>query len=239
MAKIVVGNMKMLLTKYNIENYLNLINKEKFENIDLILCPSYIHIPMFNTENYFLGAQDVFYKQIGAYTGEISPMQLSDMGVRYAIIGHSERRILFNETDDIINKKIDACLKEGINPIICIGENKEQKDMKRTSVVLKKQIVNALSNIKKSDFKNIIIAYEPVYSIGTGNILKLDEIESNIKFIKKLLQNTFDCECKVIYGGSISVSNAKKIIEVSDGVMVGKLSSNAEEFINLLNNINK
>lgn len=237
MSKIVVGNMKMLLTKYQIENYIDIIDKKKFEDIDLILCPSYIYLSWFNSKNYSLGAQNVFYKQAGPYTGEISPMQLKDLGVKYSIVGHSERRILFNETDEMINKKIKACLEEDLNVILCIGENKEQKDMKKTAVIIKKQIIHALSNIKKEDLKKIIIAYEPVYVIGKGYALDIDEITSNIKFIKKVLKNEFDYECKVIYGGGVSESNIKNIVEICDGVMIGKLCNDIEGFINLINKI--
>lgn len=237
MPKIVVGNMKMMLTKYQVESCIDIIDKKKFSNIDLILCPSYIYLSWFEAKNYSLGAQNVFYKQKGAYTGEISPMQLKDLGVKYSIIGHSERRILFNEDDDLINKKIKACLEENLNIILCIGENKEQKDMKKSSVIIKKQITKALSNIKKEDLNKIIIAYEPIYAIGTGYSLDINEINSNIKFIKKILKNTFDYECKVIYGGSVSKDNIKDITEVSDGVMIGKLSSNIDDFINLIDKI--
>lgn len=237
MSKIVVGNMKMLLTKYQMENYIDIVDRKKFKNIDLILCPSYIYLSWFEAKNYSLGAQNVFYKQTGAYTGEISPMQLKDLGIRYSIVGHSERRDLFNETDEMINEKIKACLEEDLNVILCIGENKEQKDMKKTAVIIKRQIIHALSNIKKEQLNKIIIAYEPVYAIGTGCTLDINEINSNIKFVKKVLKNEFDCECKVIYGGSVSESNIKNIVEVSDGVMIGKLCTDIENFINLINKI--
>lgn len=237
MSKIVVGNMKMLLTKYQIENYIDTIDKKKFRDINLILCPSYIYISWFESKNYSLGAQNVFYKQTGAYTGEISPMQLKDLGVKYSIVGHSERRNLFNETDEIINKKVKSCLEEGINVILCIGENKEQKDMKKTSVIIKRQIIHALSNINREDLEKIIIAYEPVYAVGTGRAPDINEITSNIKFIKKIIKNKFDYECKVIYGGSVSENNIKEITDISDGVMIGKLSSNVSEFINVINKI--
>lgn len=237
MSKIVVANMKMVLTKNQIENYINIIDKKKFADIDLILCPSYIYLSWFKAKNYLLGSQNVFYKQTGSYTGEISPMQLKDIGVKYSIIGHSERRYLFNETDDIINKKLKACLDEDLSVILCVGENKEQKDMKKTSVVIKKQIVQALSNINKDSLNKIIIAYEPVYAIGTGCALNINEIESNIRFIKKIIKNIFDYEAKVIYGGSVCDSNIKNIIEVSDGVMIGKMSNNVDEFIRMIESI--
>lgn len=237
MSKIVVGNMKMLLTKYQIENYIDIIDKKKFRDINLILCPSYIYLSWFRKKNYSLGAQNVFYEQSGPYTGEISPMQLKDLGIEYCIVGHSERRVLFNETDEIINKKIKACFNENLNVILCIGENKEQRDMKKSSIIIKRQIMRALSNIKKEDLKKIIIAYEPVYAIGNGSTLDINDIDSNINFIKKILKNKFDYECKVIYGGSVSEDNIHDIAKISDGVMIGKLSSNAENFIKIINKI--
>ncbi len=238
MSKIVVGNLKMSLTKHQVEDYVSIINKEKFENVDLILCPSFIHILMFNSKNYSVGAQNVFYEQLGPYTGEISAMQLKEIGVNYVIIGHSERRTIFNETNSIINKKINACLDNNIKVILCIGENKEQKDSNETSNVLKKQIEEALYGIKSSNLQNIIIAYEPVYSIGTGNALTKDEIKSNILYIKSIINNNFNSDCKVIYGGSVNKENANDIIDVCDGIMVGKMSNDAKEFIKLLSIVN-
>ena len=231
MSKIVVGNLKMSLTKNQVEDYVSIINKEKFENVDLILCPSFVHILMFNSKNYSVGAQNVFYEQLGPYTGEISAMQLKEIGVNYAIIGH-------NETNSIINKKINACLDNNIKVILCIGENKEQKDSNETSNVLKKQIEEALYGIKSSNLQNIIIAYEPVYSIGTGNALTKDEIKSNILYIKSIINNNFNSDCKVIYGGSVNKENANDIIDVCDGIMVGKMSNDAKEFIKLLSIVN-
>lgn len=239
MSKIVVGNLKMSLTKHQVEDYVSIINKEKFENVDLILCPSFIHILMFNSKNYSVGAQNVFYEQLGPYTGEISAMQLKEIGVNYVIIGHSERRTIFNETNSIINKKINACLDNNIKVILCIGENKEQKDSNETSNVLKKQIEEALYGINSSNLQNIIIAYEPVYSIGTGNALTKEEIKSNILYIKSIINSNFNSDCKIIYGGSVNKENVNDIIDVCDGIMVGKMSNDAKEFIKLLDIVNK
>lgn len=237
MQKIVVANMKMQLTKYEIENYINNLEKFKSKNIKLIVCPSYLYINSFNASNYYIGAQNVFYESKGSYTGEISPIQLKDSFVKYVIIGHSERRKYFNETDDIINRKIKACLKEDLNIILCIGENIEQKNLKRTSIVIKKQLLNALKGIDKKYLKNIIIAYEPVYAIGTNNTLNIEDITSSVKYIKSIIRNNYQTDLDVIYGGSVNENNIKEILKCSDGVMIGKLCLSSEKFISILNTL--
>ncbi len=236
MSKIVVANLKMFLTNCEMENYIREIDKIKLNNLNLIICPSYIYLTWFKNKKYLLGSQNVYYKEKGPYTGEISAVQLRDSGVSYAIVGHQERRKYFNETDKDINLKIKSCLKEKIKVILCIGETKEEKDMKKTSIVLKKQIINALDGIL--DINNIIIAYEPEYSIGTNNPLNINEIRECTEYIKKIILNRYNSNINVIYGGSVTDRNIRDILGVTDGVMIGKLSSNYEKFIDLLNEIN-
>jgi triosephosphate isomerase len=237
MSKIVVGNLKMFLSNQEMKDYINDINKVKLNNTNLILCPSYIYLNLFKDNNYLLGAQNVFYKENGAYTGEISARQLKDLNVSYVIIGHQERRKYFNESDKDINLKIKSCLKENLKVILCIGETKEENEMKKTSIVLRKQIMKALEDISIENLNNIIIAYEPEYSIGTNNCIDISKIKEITKYIKTIIYNNYNCDIKVIYGGSVNLDNVKDITLVTDGVLVGKLSSECKKFINLLNKL--
>lgn len=237
MAKIVVANMKNVLTKYDIENYINKIDSRLFSNIDLIFCPSNIYLNCFRKKGYFLGAQNVHYDNDNLCTGEISAMQLKNLDVKYVIVGHSERRRFLFETDEMINKKVISCLKESLNVILCVGEDIKEKHLDETLLVLKNQILNVLKGVTKDEIENIIIAYEPTYAIGSGNALEITKIKEIVNYIKSIIFEVYNSECKVIYGGSVNFDNINKIINVCDGVMVGKLCFNYDEFLNLIRNI--
>lgn len=187
----------------------------KTKNI-VILCPPFTYLQKGN--NYVLGAQNCFYKNEGAYTGEISPKMLKDLGCKYVIIGHSERREIFKEDNECINLKIKICLENKLKPILCVGE-KLGGD--------RKQVLRA--QLKGINNKNIIIAYEPVWAIGTGKACELEDILSSYNLIKKIAK-----ENKVLYGGSVNSSNAKEIINITDGVLVGGTSINKKEFLKII-----
>jgi len=186
----------------------------------VILCPPFVYFK--KGINYILGAQNCFYKNEGAYTGEISPKMLKDAGCKYVIIGHSERRSLLNETDENINLKIKICIEEKLKPILCIGE-KLGEDREK---VLKMQIKEGLKGIKD---RNIIIAYEPVWAIGTGKTCNLEDILISYKLIKRIVPQS-----KVLYGGSVNSQNAEEIINLTDGVLVGGASINKKEFLKII-----
>lgn len=187
----------------------------KTKNI-VILCPPFTYLQKGN--NYVLGAQNCFYKNEGAYTGEISPKMLKDLGCKYVIIGHSERREIFKEDNECINLKIKICLENKLKPILCIGE-KLRED--------REQVLRA--QLKGINDKNIIIAYEPVWAIGTGKACELEDILSSYNLIKKIAK-----ENKVLYGGSVNSINAKDIINITDGVLVGGASINKKEFLKII-----
>lgn len=187
----------------------------KTKNI-VILCPPFTYLQKGN--NYVLGAQNCFYKNEGAYTGEISPKMLKDLGCKYVIIGHSERREIFKEDNECINLKIKICLENKLKPILCVGE-KLGGD--------RKQVLRA--QLKGINDKNIIIAYEPVWAIGTGKACELEDILSSYNLIKKIAK-----ENKVLYGGSVNSINAKDIINITDGVLVGGASINKKEFLKII-----
>lgn len=229
---LVVGNLKSNLLVKDISEYLKKIDIINSKNV--VLFPASIYIPYFLKKNYSVGSQNVFFKE-GSYTGEISPMQLASMGIEYVMIGHSDRRIYFNETDSDINKKILECLKYNLKVILCIGETNEDKNMLRTTKVLKKQITYDLRNVK--NFENIIIAYEPIWAIGTNLLPDQNDIRSACLYIKQVVEKQFKVDdVKVIYGGSVTAENIKqlKCIEELSGVLVGTSSTNPEEFIKII-----
>jgi len=186
----------------------------------IILCPPFCYFK--KGVNYALGAQNCFYKNEGAYTGEVSPKILKDVGCKYVIIGHSERRNILSEANESINAKVKICIENKLKPILCIGEklgeNREE--------ILKMQLKEGLKGIKD---KSIIIAYEPVWAIGTGKTCDLKDILSSYNLIKKIVP-----ESKVLYGGSVNSKNAHEIINITDGVLVGGASVNKNEFLKMI-----
>ena len=215
MKKIIVGNFKMNpFSKKEAEELFKAFDI-KTKNI-VILCPSFTYLQKGN--NYILGAQNCFYKNEGAYTGEISPKMLKDLGCKYVIIGHSERREIFKEDNECINLKIKICLENKLKPILCVGEKLGED---------RKQVLRA--QLKGINNKNIIIAYEPVWAIGTGKACELEDILSSYNLIKKIAK-----ENKVLYGGSVNSINAKDIINITDGVLVGGASINKKEFLKII-----
>ena len=190
-----------------------------------IICPPFIYLSVFNYK--FLGAQNCHWEQSGPYTGEISPKMLKDLGCKYVIIGHSERRIYLQETDEMINKKLKAVLKTGLTPILCVGEKKGEK----AEIVVSNQLNKNLKGIAKKDLNKIIIAYEPVWAIGTGNFCSADKANKIREFIKKKLNN------KILYGGSVNSKIAGDYTEIGfDGLLVGNASLDAKEFIKINKN---
>ncbi len=198
------------------------------------LCLEKVHEALKGT-NIKLCAQNVFYEKQGAYTGEISPLMLKDVGVDYVIVGHSERRKYFQENDEIINKKIKACNENGLKVIICIGETLEERQKNRTFEILKKQIIRGLEGI--SNFNNITIAYEPVWAIGTGIVANELQIKEAHLFIKEQLKEFAPKNSiRILYGGSVTADNIKKIMNIEnvDGVLVGGASLNPVNFAKII-----
>jgi len=227
--KIIVANWKLYGSLSFIESYIKNI---KFDIKDektkcVVICPPFPFISEIYSKNYFLGAQDCSVYLEGAYTGETSIKMLKNVGCQFCIVGHSERRNLFKEKEEIIINKVNCCLDENIIPILCIGESLEQKRKNLTKQILSKQIK---SIPKQANKNNMIIAYEPIWAIGSGLIPTLDEINEIHGFIKN---NIFQSqEFKILYGGSVKSSNCKNILsqENVDGVLVGGASIDINEF---------
>ncbi len=233
--KLIVGNIKTNMKFGEIPNYLNWFKNIKSKNV--VICPSYIYIPYFLNYKFNVGSQNVCINDDGGYTGEISAEQLASIGVKYVIIGHSERRLFLKETDIDINKKIKSSINAGLKVILCIGENLEQFNLLKKDIILKRQIKDDLANIK--DLSNVIIAYEPVWAIGTNKMPDKKEIEKTVLYIKQLVIEMFNQKIKVMYGGSINENNISylKDIEVLDGFLIGSASIDPTKFIKIIDKV--
>ena len=201
---------------------------------NVIICPTSIFIPYFLNHNYDVGIQNVYIENSGPYTGEVSPKQARSIGVKYAIIGHSDRRQM-GEDDELINKKIKKCLENKIKVVFCIGETLEDRSLMKTDVVLKRQIFNALIGVH--DTNNLVIAYEPVWAIGSNRIPDLNDIDKTAFYIKALVKKFTNVDnVMVLYGGSVNPENVKDIINLKgiSGVLVGSQSKDPNKLLDII-----
>ncbi len=209
------------------------------KNVEIVICPPFVYLTNLQqtTNNLQLGAQDCYWEEEGAFTGEVSPLMLKNLGVKYVIIGHSERRRHLNETDEIINKKLKAALKQKLKPILCIGEIEKERKAGKTLDVLKRQLKYDLKSVFnfKSNILNLTIAYEPVWAIGTGKACGISEAKEINLFIRKTVGNS----PRIIYGGSVNSQNARSfILEAKfQGLLPGSASLNPQEFIGIIKNV--
>jgi len=207
------------------------------KNVEVVICPPFLYISNIElrTSNIKLGTQDCFWERKGAFTGEISPPMLKDIGCEYVIVGHSERREL-GETDEMINKKIKAALKSKLKPILCIGETEKERKSGRTFQILKVQLKDDLKNLtpKTYNLKPLIVAYEPVWAIGTGSSCQPAVAKKTLLFLRKFLKGN-----PILYGGSVNSKNAASYIKEANfnGLLVGSASLKAEEFVQIIKNV--
>ena len=212
---------------------------------EVIVCVPYIDLfyVLMQTQgtNIKVGAQNMHWEEKGAYTGEISGDMLSKMGVEYVIIGHSERRAYFAETDETVNKKIKSALSYNLKPIVCVGESLEQRETGIAKEIITKQTELALDGVDSKYLENIIIAYEPIWAIGTGKTATKEDANESIKWIREKIVEKYGQQVAdgviIQYGGSVKSSNAKELFEMSDidGGLVGGASLDAEEFAKIVN----
>lgn len=239
--KIIAGNWKMNMLPDEAMNFINSITRCANETQDeIILCVPYTDLfyslLTAQSTKVRIGAQNVHWEESGAYTGEISAAMLKCINVEYVIIGHSDRKKYFAETDEIINKKIKVSLKNNLKPIVCIGENLEQKEEKITKQVIDTQIEKDLEGISKKQVEDIVIAYEPIWAIGTGKTATTKEISNTIKEIRNKIEDIYGKETSekitILYGGSVKKENAKDIFKIQnvDGALIGGASLDIEEF---------
>lgn len=236
MKKLIVANLKMNFTKEVMANYLNQIQNRISDFYEVVICPSFIYLYMVKNTNYKLGAQNVFYVKEGAYTGEIAPLQLKSMGVSYVIVGHSERRLYLEENDFMIAKKIKAVLATNLTPILCVGETLTERELRKTMSVLKNQLLLALKDLTVEEVNDVIIAYEPVWAVGSGQTPSIMEIKETISYIEKVIKQKYGCSIKVLYGGSVNQDNIKTILELKmvSGLLIGGAALDANVFIKML-----
>jgi triosephosphate isomerase len=241
--KIIAGNWKMnMLPNEAIEFVSTLTPLVKDTKNEVIICVPFTDL--FYTlltvqeTNIHVGAQNMHWEKTGAYTGEVSAEMLKSINTEYVIIGHSERRQYFAETDETVNKKVKAALLNNLKPIVCVGETLEQKENGKTIEIITNQIAKALEGLTRSDLSNIIVAYEPIWAIGTGKTATAEDAEDSIKAIRDKIEQLFGTgDVAILYGGSVKPENAKELFNMPDidGGLVGGASLNADIFSKIVN----
>lgn len=253
MKKFIVGNLKMnLLSPAEREKYLQWMDKElsgkKFNGSEIVLCAPFVHLEGFKkwkNKKVKRGAQNMFFEDKGSYTGEISPVMLKNFGCEYVIVGHSERRKYFGESGELINHKIISALKNGLKPILCVGETKAEKDADYTLEIITRQVKEALVDVSRTKANQIIIAYEPVWSVGTDALPTSNEVMGAKLLIRKILHEIFGKkyaeEVAILYGGSVNAKTVKQVCVDSevDGALIGRESLQPYEFVKIAEIINQ
>ncbi len=245
---IIAGNWKMNKT---ITESLDLVRQLSLElkdvkEVDIVVCPVFTSLysvsQAIEGSNIKLGAQNLFWEGKGAFTGEVSALMIKDTNCEYVIIGHSERRVIFKETNEQINKKIKAALLAGLLPIVCVGELLEERKANKTFDVVSSHIKGALAGLTAEDLGRVIIAYEPVWAIGTGQNATAGQAEEVHQFIRKMISDNFSQKAakgmRIQYGGSVKPENIAELISQPDidGALVGGASLDAKSFVNIVKN---
>lgn len=236
MQKIIAGNWKMNNDFSDIKPFVKFVKKNVKCKKGLVICVPSVMVNSFAGSAKGIietGAQNCYYESRGAYTGEVSAEMIKSAGAGYVIIGHSERRQIFGESNTMLNKKLKVALANGLKVIFCIGETLEEKSKYKS--VLKKEIIEGFDGV--TDFSNIVIAYEPIWAIGTGKVAMVSDISKVHGFIKNLFKETFGKDINVLYGGSVKPSNSAEILGLDevDGVLIGGASLKAEDYVAIVN----
>lgn len=244
--KIIAGNYKMNYTLNQTEEFvLSIKDRINTDEVEVVICPNFISLDRISNildgTNISLGAQNVFFEEKGAYTGETSTDMLVAAGVKYCIVGHSERRQIFKESNEDINKKVKALLSKDLYPIVCVGETLEQRENNSYYEHIDLQIKKALEGVTKNQVKrNIVIAYEPIWAIGTGKTATASQAQEMCKYIRDIITKMYDentaNDVRILYGGSVKPSNAKEILDCTDidGALVGGASL-TNDFVAIVN----
>lgn len=247
---VIAGNWKMNNDLAQSEKLIvelkNLLQNEK-PNCDVIICPPFTSLSeaskLLKGSNIKLGAQNMYFEESGAFTGEVSASMLKSVGCEYVILGHSERRTIFEESDEVINKKIRKALSAGLKPIFCVGELLSERETGITNDVIKRQILSGLQGVTEEEVKNIIIAYEPVWAIGTGKTATPSQAQEVHEFIRDLIQIDYSLETAndvtIQYGGSVKPENAKELLSQKDidGALVGGACLKADLFMGIIKSV--
>lgn len=243
---IIAGNWKMHKTINEAKSFVEEIKGSiKETDVEAVICAPYTILKdlkeVTKGTNIKVGAQNMHFEENGAFTGEISPLMLKELEIDYVIIGHSERRQYFNETDETVNKKVKKALEHSIIPIMCVGESLEQREAGDTKSIVKSQVEKGLQGINHEDIKKIVVAYEPIWAIGTGKTASSEDANEVIAYIREVIKNVssedISEEIRIQYGGSVKPSNVEEIMNQSDidGALVGGASLEPKDFIELVN----
>ena len=243
---IIAGNWKMYKTLREGQELVIALRRELYqiEDVDIVVCPPYTLLAYLadalETSNILIGAQDLYWQDEGAFTGEVSPVMLKDIGCKFVIVGHSERRQYFGETNESVNNKIKAALKHDLTPIVCVGETLSQRESDKTLKVLQDHIENGLKDISDTDIVRMVIAYEPVWAIGTGKNATPQQAQEAQKYIRDLLRKMYNNDIadtvRIQYGGSVKPENITELMSQPDvdGALVGGASLKIETFTEIV-----
>lgn len=242
---VIAGNWKMHKTEKEAVSFIDEVKQTTLPtDVEAVLCAPFLALPAMveaaNGTRVGIGAQNVHWEEQGAYTGEVSVPMLTSVGVQYVIIGHSERRAYFAETDETVNKKTRAALAGGLTPIVCVGEVLSEREADKTNEVVQAQVKGAFAGLSAEDMKKTIIAYEPVWAIGTGKASTAEDAEAVCRLIRETVADLYDQqvanEVRIQYGGSVKPENIKSFLAEPDidGALVGGASLQADSFIQLV-----
>jgi len=241
---IIAGNWKMNKTRDEALDFIYAVkdNLPSKDEVETVICAPYVilrDLVKRQGDNLVIGAENMHYAESGAFTGEISPNMLTSLGVTYVIIGHSERRAMFNETNEACNKKLKAAYDNGLKPILCVGETLEQREGGQTEAHLSKQIKEGLKGLTEEEVENLVIAYEPIWAIGTGKTATAEVADETCGFIRSCVKNLYNEKAseavRIQYGGSVKPANVEEIMSKIniDGALVGGAALKADSFITL------
>ena len=243
---LIAGNWKMFKTGSEaVATAEKLANLSKnITSTDIMIAPTHLSLPLVAQQllgtNVKVGAQNLYFEQEGAYTGEVSAEMIKDAKAEYVLIGHSERRQFFGETDESVCKKIKAATQANLIPVMCIGESEKERDGDNTFSVLDKQVKNGLKDFVSNDLETLVLAYEPIWAIGTGKTASVDQVNEIHKYLRSLLgqlfSNDFALKIRILYGGSVNPDNVNELmaIEDVDGALVGGASLDPDKFIKII-----
>jgi len=248
MKPLIVANWKCNpVTLNQAKNLLSAVKRglKNIRKAEVVVCPPFVFLAALarlSPKAIRLGGQDCFWENEGPFTGEISPAMIKKLGADYVILGHSERRKYFNETSETINKKIKKSLKEKLKPILCVGETLEEKEQGNKMKIIREELKDGLKGVSRKEIKNIVIAYEPIWAIGTGENCSIDETMSSILLIRKIISKVYSRtvaeKMRILYGGSVTSENSESYIKAggADGLLIGGASLRATEFIKIIKN---
>lgn len=243
---IITGNWKMNKTRDEALQFIYAVKDQvtSSEKVESVICAPFPYLRCLVKRQGDLirvGAQNMHFENSGAYTGEVSPDMLTSIGVSYVILGHSERREMFNETDESVNKKVHAAFAHQLIPIVCVGESLEDRENNTTNQVVDQQTVAALVGLTVDQVKQVVIAYEPIWAIGTGRTATAEQANETIGYIRQVVERVYGKEAadaiRIQYGGSVNPSNIKELMsqEHIDGALVGGASLDPKSFLSLVN----